>query len=161
MTGRTSSNDGQYGVIYTRFGYFLSDAISIEPELSLTVNDATAPVFVGALHASLHYLIEEKLGVFFSGGTGLGNSLPVGQTVVFKQTEDADVKTFIFGGGIKYYLTQDIAFRNELRYQIWNWKMEYEDYDYDYETGRYMYFSKSLDYSKKDLMFLMGFTVIL
>lgn len=141
--------ESQFGILYSRIGYFITDSFSIEPEVSLTFTNTTSPSYAGALHAAFQKQTAEKIAFFASAGFGIGNSSLAGQTVVFRLTEKNDVTSMIFGGGIKYYINTNIALRNEFRYQISSWETESTFYSTKYE------------FSKKDMLFLMGFTVIL
>lgn len=154
IAGETQTNDQNYGILQCRLGFFITDAFAIEPEVSILVEDHFAPSLIGAVHGSYNTLIDEKVMVFIAPGVGIANSVPVKNSNSIKVTKGPEVFTFSVGGGFKYYLTTEIALRNELRYQVWNWENKTNP------ANSYS-LSDQIQTTRKDLLFLMGFTVIL
>lgn len=147
------SDDMTIGSLYLRMGYFITDNFSIDPELNWGFTDQTSPAFAFSLNGSFHAPLKENLFVFVTGGAGLSNSVPFFNVAVDRYTEKFDITMYNFGGGIKYYLTENLALRTEFRYQIYNFEEKEEAW------GPYPGYT--LETTIKNSSLLVGFSVLL
>lgn len=147
----SGSDDMTAGSLFMRVGFFVSDNISIDPELTWGFSDQAAPAFAFSLNGSFQAPVNEKLFVYVTGGAGISNAIPFANIIIGRATEKFDISMYNFGGGLKYYLTEQVALRTEFRYQV-----------YKYEREESYYFGKAkYEYTQKNNNLLIGFSFLL
>lgn len=152
-TPNSESYDMTVGSLYLRMGYFITDNFSIDPELNWGFTDKTPPSFAFSLNGSFHAPLKENIFVFVTGGAGLSNSVPFLNVSVNRYTEKFDIAMYNFGGGIKYYLTENLALRTEFRYQVYSYEEKEEAW------GPFPGYT--LETTIKNSSLLVGFSVLL
>jgi hypothetical protein len=118
--GRESEIESRdFGSLSFRFGYFIISGLEIEPEIFWTAIEKELPVFYFVGNLAYNFIIPGyNVSPFVLVGYGVGNSTPLLQRVLlFRESDEMDVKLLNFGGGIKFFVTDNVALRIEYRYQ--------------------------------------------
>jgi opacity protein-like surface antigen len=132
--GETQTSDANgYLTLAIRPGYYVIQGFSIEPEILWTAIEGTEPAF--SLAGNLSYTFDvpgSKIHPFILAGAGIGNSVPLFRTALFRSTDEMDVVLLNVGAGAKFFVSNDVAIRFEYRYQ---------HYSYDETIYYYYYYS--------------------
>ena len=138
-THKHSPDAEKYLMMFFRPGYYIIDNLAIEPEITWTTMDGTEPSLNFSGNISYNLAIpNSSLTPFLFIGYGIGNSMPFNRTLLYRMTDDMDIKLLNIGAGLKTHLGERIAFRVEYRYQKYSWESEYS---YSYAS----FSSKSTD----------------
>lgn len=144
-----SSNDFCLAVIPA---YYLFDAISIEPEVQMTLFENEKPGYSGIIGVSYTYCpVAKGAGIFLKAGAGLSNSITTLSLSPFivRVTEGFNVKIYKFSSGVKFPVSDDVIIRTELEYKI-----------SDFKNDSSSYYS-SLENTLSELQVKFGFAVLL
>lgn len=153
-TDKRSYDPEKYLMMFIRPGYYIFANLAIEPEMAWTTMDGTEPSLSFSGNISYNFASpNSSLTPFLFAGYGIGNSIPFNYTLIFRMTDNMDVKLINLGAGLKAHLTDRVAFRVEYRYQMYSAETEYS---YSYNSYSYERTSKS-DYDFHNLFF--GFSV--
>jgi opacity protein-like surface antigen len=124
--GKTSTYEGEaesYISLAFRPGYYIIDGLSFEPELVWTATEGNEPAI--AVLAGLSYTFtipQSPVAPFILVGYGIGNGIPVAQRLIGRTSNEFDVAALNAGGGLKVFVSPNIAFRAEYRYQRYAWE---------------------------------------
>lgn len=113
-SGSGSSSSSAF-LISPRLGFFVVEGLELEPELLFLLSSGSDPVYMLNGNVSYNFLTQGKGIPFLLVGYGLANTVPV-FNVPFIRT-DFRVDVLNLGGGVKAFLSEDIALRLEYRYQ--------------------------------------------
>jgi opacity protein-like surface antigen len=154
---RKQNGDSQkYLMAFFRSGYFLTDNISIEPELSWTAMDETKPAL--NICGNITYNLPNPNSViipFVLAGYGVGNGIPINHTIFGRSTKDMDIKLLNIGAGAKFKLGKKAALRVEYRFQKFSFESSYREYYYD------QYYDTKVKYTLNFNNIFFGFSVFL
>lgn len=126
--GQSSTYEGEaetYLSLAIRPGFFVVDGLSIEPELLWTAVEGDQPAI--AVFGGLSYtfaITESPIAPFILVGYGIGNGIPIAQRMIGRTSSDFDVSALNAGGGLKVFVSPNVAFRAEYRYQRYSWQEE-------------------------------------
>jgi hypothetical protein len=124
--GKTSTYEGDaetYLSLALRPGFFVVDGLSIEPELLWTAIEGDQPAI--AVLGGLSYtfaITESPIAPFILVGYGIGNGIPITQRLIGRTSSEFDVSALNAGGGLKIFVSPNVAFRAEYRYQRYTWE---------------------------------------
>ncbi|MFZ5518298.1 MAG: outer membrane beta-barrel protein [Candidatus Zhuqueibacterota bacterium] len=156
LTHGHSQGPEKYLMMFIRPGYYIIDRLAIEPEFMWTTMDGTEPSLSVSGNVSYNLAIpNSSLTSFLFAGYGIGNSIPFNYTLIFRMTDDMDVKLINLGAGLKAHLTERVVFRVEYRYQMYSMESEYS---YSYYSSSYKRTTKT-DFDFHNLFF--GFSYII
>jgi Outer membrane protein beta-barrel domain len=126
--GKTSTYEGEaetYLSLAIRPGFFVVDGLSIEPELLWTAIEGDRPAIAVLGGLSYTFTIPESpVAPFILVGYGIGNGIPIAQRLIGRTSSDFDVSALNVGGGLKVFVSPNVAFRAEYRYQRYSWQEE-------------------------------------
>jgi hypothetical protein len=124
--GKTSTYESEantYLSLAIRPGFFVVDGLSIEPELLWTAIEGDQPAIAVLGGLSYTFAIPESpIAPFILVGYGIGNGIPIAQRLIGRTSSDFDVSTLNAGGGLKVFVSPNVAFRAEYRYQRYAWE---------------------------------------
>jgi hypothetical protein len=152
-----SSSSESLGYLYlnTTFGYYLTDGLSLEPELGTFFLENEPPSESILLNLSYTKSITNtSVALFCRAGYGLGNALSyvaLGM-VPLRITNGWDVHIFNIGGGLKILVAENIALRVELNYR---------SETYDIKDGLYINTTSNIEYTYSNTALLFGFSFLL
>lgn len=152
--GYSGSYDGEmhyYFLVHGRLGYFIYKGLELEPELQLSIVENSDLMY--SLNANLLFNLlkdDSKIIPFVLGGIGIGNSVPYFNTLIPFSNHTYSVHQFNAGAGLKFLLTESIAFRTEYRMQI---------YSYDEELNSYYGPPVKIEYSFYSHNILLGISI--
>ncbi len=153
-------SDGEsmgYVTLVLRPGFFLTNSLEFEPEILMTSIEKTEPSFSLSGNLSYNFILpESNVRPFILAGYGIGNSVPIFNTLIGKTTDKLDVTNLNFGAGMKIFFSNAVAVRVEYRYQIYNYDDEFQQYNYP--DG---YTSSKIEYSINSHKILFGFSLFL
>jgi opacity protein-like surface antigen len=156
--GSTSSSSSEsLGYLYlnTTFGYYLTDGLSLEPQLGTFLMENEPPSESILLNLSYTKPITNtSVALFCRIGYGLGNAISyvaLGMAPL-RMTNDWDVQIFNMGGGLKILVAENIALRAELNYR---------SETYDLRDVLYSNTSSDIEYTFSNTALLFGFSVLL
>jgi opacity protein-like surface antigen len=139
--GRTETNESDaqtYLGLDVRAGYFVVDGFSLEPEIYVLAVDKMRPMFnIGANAAYTFTIPESPVKPFVTAGYGIGNSNPMMQRLYQRSSEAMDVPVLRAGGGLKVFISKQVALKLEYRYERYtqeNSETSYWGYSYSYEA---------------------------
>ena len=135
-------------------GYYLTDGLSIEPEISFMADQHDKPAQYVLLNLSYTYMREGyTTAPYVRLGYGLANSyaVPFANLVIGNVSDNFDVNVFNAGIGLKFILNPHVILRTEFNYRDQWWSHSYDDYGYSY----------SEDNTFSNYGLLVGFSVIL
>jgi hypothetical protein len=157
--GSSSSRDYQYFTVYLSPGYYITNGLSVEPEVAYLFQKDNTPAQFYLLNLSYTARLGEgKTGLFFRAGYGMGNSMIFtgNNDIPLQLTKSMDVKIINAGAGLKVLLNENVLARIELNYRVNSYSDDsyYYYYPYGPSSGRYEY-----TYSNVSLIF--GFAYLL
>ncbi len=130
--GYSGSYDGEmhyYFLMHGRLGYFIYKGLELEPELQLSIVENSDLMY--SLNANLLFNLlkdDSKIIPFVLGGIGIGNSVPYFNILMPISNHTYSVTQFNAGAGLKFLVTESIAFRTEYRMQIYSYEEELNSY---------------------------------
>jgi len=150
ITTGHSYDPQKYLMMFIRPGYYVFDNMAIEPELMWTAMDEMEPSLCISGNVSYHVTLpKSSITPFVCAGYGIGNSIPFNYSLIFKMTDEMDVRLINVGAGLKAHLNDRVAFRVEYRYQQYSMESEYS-----YSSAYYSYKSTSeIDYDFHNVFF--------
>jgi len=111
----TSNDQSDAFIISPRLGFHLVKGFEIEPEATLMSAKRLSPVYMLNGNVSYNFVLFTKAVPFLLIGYGTANEIP------FLQLPSVRTGSWIgvlnIGGGVKEYLSKDVALRVEYRYQ--------------------------------------------
>jgi OOP family OmpA-OmpF porin len=120
-----------------RGGYNFTEHFGLEASLGDVVSVFTRDdshdinVFNYRIDALYHFMPENRLVPFVAAGFG-------GQTIFFPQQKDRTRGVFDYGAGLKYFLTDTVVLRGDLRNLVFNERVGKESqmiFNYEYNVG--------------------------
>jgi hypothetical protein len=114
----TSAKSGGALLISPRLGFFVKGGLEIEPELLALFASRGSPVYMLNGNISYNFISENKGVPFLLVGYGVSNTVPMFNVPMLIM--DFSVGVLNFGGGVKIFVTEDVALRVEYRYQSFN-----------------------------------------
>ncbi len=113
--GEDSKSSGAF-LISPRVGFFVVKGLELEPEILLMAGSGESPVYVLNGLISYNFLSVAGKGVpFLLVGYGIANTTPFFNVPMVQH--DFTVSVLNLGGGVKAFLTEDVALRFEYRFQ--------------------------------------------
>jgi opacity protein-like surface antigen len=82
---------------------------------------------------------ESPVKPFLTAGYGIGNGIPIMQRLMDRSSDDLDIPVVRVGGGMKIFLSKQVALKLEYRY---------ERYSYE-NSSSFAYYGYSYSYSQK------------
>jgi len=170
-TTRSSSSSGTYGsssdsksssMFYVQLGvipaYFVTDGLSIEPEINVLIQSQEGVESKPSLSflANLAYnfnMAGKNFAPFIRLGYGLSNSLQIPVVIggLGRVSDDLDVSILNAGVGFKFSISQNLLIRTELNFRR---------YSYGSESSSSFY-SSSYDYTLTSISGIFGFSIVL
>ena len=170
-SSQTSTNIGTYGTFtnekstslsYIQLGvipaYFVTDGLSIEPEINVLiqsqegVNNKPSLSFLANLAYNFS-IPEKKFAPFIRVGYGISNSIPYPSVIgeLVRVTDDLDVGVINAGAGLKFLISEHLLFRTEINFRRFAYTVE----------NRYSGSKYSNDYKLTSISGIFGFSVLL
>ena len=146
-SGSGSSSSGSI-LMSPRIGFFVLKGLEIEPEAVVMVSSGSEPAYMLNGNVSYNFGPIRKSMPFLLIGYGVGNTVPF-FNVPFTRV-DYSINVLNVGFGMKSFVTEDIAFRLEFRYQ----KLSGQG-----STVNYGYYSSKVDMKIRTIQF--GFSYFL
>lgn len=148
-----SSDSHSYFELGVIPAYYLTDGLSIEPEINMMAFEGTQPAFL--FLGNLSYTMYIKNSIVFPyirAGYGVSNSFqfPVNRSIS-RMSNSLDIGVLNLGGGIKVSLSEKVLLRTEVNYRSFS-------YSHDQDS---FYYSTSSDYNISSLALLFGFSILL
>ena len=116
-----SSGDGDaqtYLGLNLRAGIFVADGFSLEPELYMLAVIDEQPAFNIGANASYTFTVPNSpVRPFLTVGYGIGNAIPLMQRLLGRQSDDFDIPVIRGGGGLKIFVSKQVALKIEYRYE--------------------------------------------
>ena len=107
----------------------MASNFEVEPEFMLTAIEDIEPGISIALNLAYNFDIPESNVIpFVLAGYGLGNAIPLFNSLVIRQTDGFEMNHFNLGFGLKTLLNEWVAFRVEYRFQSFSYDTEYQMY---------------------------------
>jgi opacity protein-like surface antigen len=143
-----SSNGGGYSSHYSsdgdaqtyfgldlRAGIFVIDGFSLEPEIYMLAVKSVQPAFnIGANACYTASITNSPVKPFLTIGYGIGNAIPLMQRVMGRSSGDFDIPVLRGGGGLKVFVSKQVALRVEYRYERFSSEQESSYYSYTSTT---------------------------
>lgn len=168
---RSSSSSGAYGsysddkstsLFYIQLGvipaYFVTDGLSIEPEINVLIQSQEGVDNKPSLSflANLAYnfsIPEKKFAPFIRVGYGISNSIPYPSVIgeLVRVSDDLKVGVINAGAGLKFLISEHLLFRTEINFRRFAYKVE----------NNYSYYESSYDYKLTSISGIFGFSVLL
>jgi len=95
-------------------GFFVVGGVKVEPEGLLMFSSAGDPVYEFNCLVSYNFLSEGKGFPFLLVGYGISNTVPFLNIPL--EAPGFSVGVFNAGGGVKFFVKEDVAFRLEYRF---------------------------------------------
>ncbi len=100
-----------------RLGYYITDNIELEPELTLSINDDTDNLdYIIILNFAYNFKLFKNSTLFTLAGIGYGNAINLFSIAANPDDIDISVKAFDLGAGFKNFITPSVAIRTEYRF---------------------------------------------
>jgi opacity protein-like surface antigen len=116
------------------------DGFSIEPEIYILAVEKFLPTLnLGGNLAYTFSIPESPVKPFLTAGYGIGNGIPIMQRLMDRSSDDLDIPVVRVGGGMKIFLSKQVALKLEYRY---------ERYSYE-NSSSFAYYGYSYSYSQK------------
>lgn len=167
---RSSSSSGMYGsssdsksssMFYVQLGvipaYFLTDGLSIEPEINVLIQSQEGVDSKPSLSflANLSYtfnLPEKKFAPFIRIGYGISNSIQIPAVIggLGRVSDELEVNILNAGAGFKFLISRNLLIRTELNFRRCSYGSE--------SSGSF--YSMSYDYSITSISGIFGFSVL-
>lgn len=156
------SNEKSSSMFYVQLGvipaYFVSDGLSIEPEVNVLfqsqegVKNKPSLSFLANLAYNFN-LPQKNFSSFIRIGYGISNSLQIPVVVggLARVSDDLDVSVLNAGVGFKFLIAQNLLIRTELNYRRFS-------YGNDMSSS---YYSSSYDYTLSSISGIFGFSILL
>jgi hypothetical protein len=131
-----SSESRNYFQLAVVPGIFIVDGLSIEPEFNMFFYQKAKPSLSFLGNLSYTFIIPEKnFAPFIRIGYGVSNSLqfPIQNGMLAKMSDKFDISILNAGIGLKFLLTENLAFRTELNYRKFSHSADDSGYGYSYE----------------------------
>ncbi len=132
-TGSSSGSSSAF-LISPRLGFFVLEGLELEPEFLLMLSSGSDPVYMVNGNVSYNFLTQGKGVPFLLVGYGLANTVPVFNVPSIRTDFRVDVLNL--GGGMKVFLSEDIALRLEYRYQKFTGQGVIVNYDFFLSTQK-------------------------
>lgn len=126
-SGNSSGSSSAF-LVSPRLGFYVTEGLELEPEMLLMFGSGSEPVYVLNGNVSYNFVSEGKGVPFLLVGYGIANTIPF-FNVPFTSTPFR-VDVLNAGGGVKMFLTQDVAVRIEYRFQKFSGKGETVSYGF-------------------------------
>jgi len=128
-TNNSSNTFGAF-LVSPRVGYFVTEGLELEPELTFAVVSQSDPMY--QINGNLCYNFNRSTQTipFILVGYGIANTTPF-LNVPFDKI-DFSVGVLNLGIGIKSYVSSDVAVRVEYRFQKYSGQGEENYYGYSY-----------------------------
>jgi hypothetical protein len=135
-----------------RVGAYLVEGLSIEPEIYILAVEKSPPAFNLGGNLSYTFTIPESpVKPFVIAGYGVGNGIPVMQRLMGRASDKLDIPVLRVGGGLKFFLSKQVAVKIEYRYERYTTE----------STTSYYYYSYSYKEVQNYHNVLFGFSVFL
>lgn len=128
-----------------RFGYLLNANFEVEPEIQVLLLENVDPSY--SINANLVYNIgidSSRIKPFLLIGYGIGNAVPFYGSLFNIESYEGNklsVNQFNAGLGMKIFITNNIAIRNEYRFQKYSYTKDYSNIR---TTSKYTYYFHQL-----------------
>ncbi len=104
--------------VLLRPGFFVIDGLEIEPEILWGGASGIPPSYSFSGNLSYNVSIPNSRVVPFAlAGYGIGNCIPILQVTIGRNSDAFDVSVLNLGGGMKIFVSKQVAFRAEYRFQ--------------------------------------------
>jgi opacity protein-like surface antigen len=134
-TSTSTSESRSYFGLDLRVGAYVVEGFSLEPEVYVLAVEKTPPAFSFGANAAYTFSIPQSpVKPFITVGYGIGNGIPLMQRLMDRSSSDLDIPVFRAGGGLKVFVSKQVALKVEYRY---------ERYSQDNTTTYYGYTSTS------------------
>lgn len=138
-----------YMILALRLGFFLTKEFELEPEVLLTTIKNTEPSINLSANVSYNLGINESnITPFILAGYGIGNSIPILNMLFGRTSNKLDIGNLNLGGGMKIFVTKQVAAKVEYRYQ-----------HFSYDTDNYG--GGKTEYKINSHRLLVGFSIFL
>ncbi len=158
--GRSSSSrDHQYFTVYLSPRYYITNGLSVEPEMAFLFQKDNSPVQFYLLNLSYTMRLgEDKTGIFFRAGYGMRNSMifTANNDIPLQLTKSMDVKIINAGAGLKLVLNKNDVARIELNYRVNSYSDESYYYYYPYCSS-----SGKCEYTYSNVSLIFGLAYLL
>jgi hypothetical protein len=157
-------SSGTTGFIFLNscIGYYLSDGLSIEPQIGMVAIENYSPAQSVLLNLSYTGRLQKSnVALFIRGGYGIANS-PSSPIILFTPIDSHgkwDVNILNFGSGFKLLVTDDIALRCEAYYRSESYKQD--AFNYVFTGTTYIVQTTTVDRTLSSYGLLFGFSVLL
>ena len=121
-------------LISPRLGYEVAKGFEIEPEATLVTVKGSNPAYILNGNVSYNFISTAKAVPFLLLGYGTANEIPFLQIPSVRSGSWMGVLNI--GGGVKGYLTKDVAMRVEYRYQTFSGQAQ-EDVSHEINTVQF------------------------
>ena len=116
--------------------YYVTEGLSIEPEISVLAIEKTEPSFLFLGNLAYTFKIESAhFFPFIRAGYGITNAFqfPVNGTLIQRISNSLDIGVLNLGAGMKMLLTESVLFRSEINYRKFSYSenSDYGNYSYD------------------------------
>jgi len=133
-TGNSSEGESRgYLGLDLRAGWYAAAGFSIEPEIYLLAAEKDLPAF--NLGGNLSYtftIADSPVKPFVIAGYGIGNGIPIMQRLVGRTSNELDIPVVRIGGGAKFFLSRQVAFKVEYRYERYSYEGSFSFFMYSY-----------------------------
>jgi len=115
----THESDAEnYFSLLLRPGFFIIEGLEIEPEIYWGAASGVPPSFSVSGNLSYNLTIPgSRVTPFALAGYGIGNGVPILETLVSRSSDEFNIGVLNLGGGLKIFVTKQVAFRAEYRFQ--------------------------------------------
>ncbi len=152
----STNHDESYGYFQLAAipAVYVADGLSIEPEINCFIIKKSAPAFAFLGNLAYTFRIKnQRFAPFVRAGYGISNAFqfPIQNGILARISDKFDIPIINAGVGLKFLLTDAVAFRTELNYR----RLSFSD-----ESSYYGYTSKSST-KYNFISVLLGFSVLL
>ena len=131
---RSVESDGSFSALTlsTNYGYFITNALEIEPELLFSKYEHCESKFIVSMNLAYNFggsNPDRKIVPFLIGGGGISNTILLYPGTPTWGLEEKSFTVLNAGAGAKIFLTSQVALRLEYRYQQF-----FESRDYYYHN---------------------------
>lgn len=124
--GRTSTSESEgrgFLSLDFRVGVYPVEGLSVEPEIYILAVEKGLPTF--NLGGNLGYTFtipNSPVRPFVIAGYGIGNGIPQMQRLFGRMSENLDIPVLRVGGGLKVFLSKQVALKAEYRYERYSYE---------------------------------------
>ncbi len=118
--GTTTSETASQNLfsLLLRPGFFVIDGLEIEPEFLWGLASNGPPSYSVSGNVAYNWMVpNSQVALFALAGYGVGNGIPALERMVTRSSEAFDITVLNLGAGTKVFVSKQVAFRAEYRFQ--------------------------------------------